>query len=177
MGKKEEKAIIAFESQKRTIDKLDINGTTVWKNHVSDLISKYIGLESELKNTLGDYGVFAYPEYHNRDKIRASNLIESCIEYVKNNGVRSDHKGNFLSKMGDEAAVGLLLGIITLAGGGGYFCGDFFANHKIDLERIEMKYKIDSLQKLFSIPLPPSAKLDSSQSNKIGVDKKADNTK
>ncbi len=177
------KAIEAFlEYEKRLCTKSFKND--ILFSQLTDLVGKYIGPNSaqyaELKKRSYLENFYKYNKKQNEEVFytfepdKVSAMVGNFVHYIKLNGVYKEYKGNFLSRMGDEAAVALVFGIIGIVGAGGYFCGNFFAANKFDYEKIELKHDVDSLRRLLAIPLPPTAKLDTGQSNKIRVGQKPD---
>lgn len=148
---KKQKAINAFLNHKKSLQNIKTkNDGYLWTTQMTDLTSKYIGKGTSFYNSAF---YFAFEkDYLNESGIsRANKLVDSCIEFIQNNGINEEFKGNFLSKMTDQAVLALIFGIIGSVGVFGFFSGDWFAKNRIDKEKINLQYKIDSLNKVLSI--------------------------
>jgi hypothetical protein len=155
---KKKRALISFESQLKSLSKLDITLRFTWRSQTIDYIKKFIGPESHLiKHFEGMYSVFYDPSDFRDDIKKAESIIISCIESINVNGTYSETKSNFFQKIGDEALVAILLSVF----GSGYFLGDYFAKNKADFEKIELKIENDSLKRSLPILFKKSTNLNS----------------
>ena len=169
MREREKKAINALEVHKKNLEKIKtLNDGYLWTTQLTDIVGKYLGKETNLYKTSFQFS-FSNEYYNESGNSRAGKLVDNCIEFISNNDVKQEFQGNILSKMTDQAVIALIFGIISLVGGIGYFCGDWFAKNKIDEEKIELRHKIDSLNNFIllreSTPSFEHSKIDSVKLN------------
>lgn len=140
------KAIRAFLEHKKSIDKINtLSDQSFWINHAIDLVKIYIGSDTQLYDVIFRFEFNS--NYYNEDgKLRASKLMNTCVDFVKTNGVNKSGKGNFLSKMGDEAAVALFTFVCISVFGGGIFFGDYLASNRIEQEKIQLRSENERLK-------------------------------
>ena len=134
------KAITSFEHQKELLNNEDLPKDDIWVNHVADLITLYIGKETSLfefvvKKRNSRDGFFYYEKPYKDDQfgtyakdiLMAKRLIESCQDYIKNNGLYkpSSDKNNFLGSIDNQTLWAMITVIIPLLFGLGFYVGTF----------------------------------------------------
>ncbi|WP_428662952.1 hypothetical protein [Runella sp.] len=179
----QETAVAAFEEYRKTV-KGTSHQSDVWFSQLTDLVGKYIGIESRQYKTLIDktylesfYTLTSVEDgrsVYRFEPTKMNATIDMFINYIKHNGVYQKPQENFLSKMKQEVAVAWVFGLISVLGGGGFAIGSLVTSNKLDLEKYELKRKLDSLSRT---PLAPIVELPDSNAkndNKIGVEPKED---
>ncbi len=140
------KAVRAFLEHKESIDKINtLSDRSFWVNHAIDLVKIYIGSDTQLYDVTFRFEFNS--SYYNEDgKLRAAKLMDTCVDFIKTNGINYSRKGNFLSKMGDEAAVALFTFVCVTVFGGGIFFGDYLASNRIEQEKIQLRSENERLK-------------------------------
>jgi hypothetical protein len=125
-------AIANFKRLEATLDLSRTDPDYNWLNQLADLVSKYIGPDSNqykgltLKKNMFDHILSFSPvwEYDSRSrehKYRPENckrLIEDYIYYIETNGVYVDKSAanNFMGTLSNEALIGIVTTIVSAVG-------------------------------------------------------------
>lgn len=148
---KTEKAIQEFTNQKNRIHDFVIEDGA-WTAYTADLVIKYIGSDTNLYFQLSEWSkkqVIPNQQYYDLKKYTASLIIDYCIEYINNHGIRDIsklHLGNFISRMSEGWAIFWATMLVSVFFLGGYFLGEYFAKNKIDQEKIDLKNQVQKLK-------------------------------
>lgn len=148
---KTEKAIQEFINQKNRIHDFIIEDGA-WTAYTGDLVIKYIGADTNLYFQLSEWSkkqLNTNRQYYDLKKYTASLIIDYCIEYINNHGIRDNskrHLGNFISRMSEGWAIFWATMLVSVFFYGGYFLGDYLAKNKIDQEKIDLKNQIEKLK-------------------------------
>lgn len=173
------KAIEILTTQKNKIDDQNYPNDENWVSQTASYIRSFFGENSnefKLISTFKFYVTHFDPveeeinvRYSPKMENNAKIFIDNCIETLTVKGIYKEPNVNFLYKMTDQGVIGLISLICIPVFSAGYFCGNYFAINKVDAQKIEMKKKIDSLNKLLPIPFskPSDFKTNSKKESSI----------
>jgi hypothetical protein len=124
---KTDKAIKSFEHLKEIIENDKIPKDSIWVNHLGDLVAKYIGKETNnyeyilMRKSQYKFFRFYLPDkrdienYYEKDSEQAKRFIESCQNYIRNNGLykSENHKNNFLGQFDNKSLLTIIIASAT----------------------------------------------------------------
>ena len=131
-----------------------------WKAELKQIVKTYIDENShfitqidKLRFTVihaGKPTPGEFLEQYNLAKHDASTLVFHISNFIEKNGLKK--QGNFLTRLSE----GWAIAAITIGASSLFALGVWFTQNKIDIEKIELKNKIDSLSTVPTLTKPNS---------------------
>ena len=109
-----------------------------------------------------------FMEYYKQNKHNASQIIFRLKNHIEENGIKSN--GNVITRMSEEWSIFLVGAVFFSWGGMCFWFGQYFTQNKIDIEKIRMENRIDSLVKVTHTFVVHTNKPTNNETTK-GIDK------
>ena len=144
-------AIKALEKQKAKIVDKTYYKDNNWIAQTADIVKKYIGNDSSLHQLIDDFsfavrrkGELSGGQISARFDVKeeaAIRYIDSCIEYIRLNGIIKEPKINFLQKLSDKVVWAILTSVLAV----GFYFGQLIKTYSIDREKIRLEEQVKNL--------------------------------
>lgn len=145
-------ALNNFKNQLEELETLNFINRLGWKSFTKEIIIKYLGPDSKfLGPFVGPDSIFYSLDNYGDDMHTSRITMQQCIKYIELNGVYEEPNSNFISRMSEGWATFWAGCLVTVFGGGGYFIGVYTTTNKVDVEKIALHAKVNSLEKQQSI--------------------------